>query len=33
MDRVTGSVGMLATAKEAAPFDYTLKCKPTQRMF
>jgi hypothetical protein len=34
MDRVTGDVGMVATAKEAAgAFDYSLKCKPTQRMF
>ena len=34
MDRVTGDVGMVATAKEgAAAYDYSLKCKPTQRMF
>jgi hypothetical protein len=33
MDRVTGNVGMVATAKEAAAFDYSLKCTPTQRMF
>jgi hypothetical protein len=34
MDRVTGDVDMVATAKEAAAaYDYSLKCKPTQRMF
>jgi hypothetical protein len=32
IDRVTGDVGMLATAK-AQTFYYSLKCKPTQRMF
>jgi hypothetical protein len=33
MDRVTGNVGMVATAKEAAVFDYSLNCSPTQRKF
>jgi hypothetical protein len=33
MDRVTGDVGMVATAKEAAAYDYALKCRPAQRMF
>jgi hypothetical protein len=33
MDRVTGNVGMVATEKEAAAYDYSLKCRPTQRMF
>lgn len=32
MDRVTGDVGMLATA-EGEAYDYVLKCKPAQRMF
>jgi hypothetical protein len=32
IDRVTGDVGMLATAR-AQTFYYSLKCKPTQRMF
>jgi hypothetical protein len=32
MDRVTGDVGMVAIEK-ATEFDYSLKCKPTQRMF
>jgi hypothetical protein len=32
MDRVTGDVGMVATA-EGTAYDYLLKCKPTQRMF
>jgi hypothetical protein len=33
MDRVTGDVGMVATAKTPPFYDYSLKCKPTQRMF
>jgi hypothetical protein len=33
MDRVTGDVGMVATEKGAAAYDYSLKCRPTQRMF
>jgi hypothetical protein len=33
MDRVTGDVGMLATSKTGGPYDYSLKCTPTQRMF
>jgi hypothetical protein len=33
MDRVTGDVGMVATAKEWGTFDYSLKCTPAQRMF
>jgi hypothetical protein len=33
MDRVTGDVGMVATAEGAAAYDYSLKCRPTQRMF
>jgi hypothetical protein len=33
MDRVTGDLGMIATAKESHAYDYSLKCKPTQRMF
>jgi hypothetical protein len=32
MDRVTGNVGMVATA-EGQAYDYALKCTPTQRMF
>jgi hypothetical protein len=32
MDRVTGEVGMVATA-EGEAFDYSLKCTPAQRMF
>ena len=32
MDRVTGDVGMVATAKGEA-YDCSLKCRPTQRMF
>ncbi len=32
VDRVTGDVGMLATAK-AQTFYYSLKRKPTRRMF
>jgi hypothetical protein len=32
MDRVTGDVGMVATA-EGEAFDYSLKCRPAQRMF
>ena len=34
MDRVTGDVGMLATSKTGGPaYDYSLKCRPAQRMF
>jgi hypothetical protein len=34
MDRVTGDVGMVATSKETrGAYEYSLKCKPTQRMF
>jgi hypothetical protein len=37
MDRVTGEVGMVATAKETGypvyAYDYALKCRPTQRVF
>jgi hypothetical protein len=33
MDRVTGDVGMLATAELGWPYVYALKCRPTQRMF
>jgi hypothetical protein len=36
MDRVTGDVGMIAIPKTGLfgrPFDYSLKCTPTQRMF
>ena len=32
MDRVTGDVGMVATA-EGEAFDYSLKCRPAQRLF
>jgi hypothetical protein len=32
MDRVTGDVGMVATA-EGQAYDYALKCSPAQRMF
>jgi hypothetical protein len=32
MDRVTGDVGMTAVG-EGNAYDYSLKCKPTQRMF
>ena len=34
MDRVTGDVGMMATAEGwGRPFDYSLKCTPVQRIF
>ena len=33
MDRVTGDVGMVATAEGSGAFDYSLKCRPAQRMF
>src|SRR5262245_10740896 len=37
MDRVTGDVGMVAStkgdSKEGQALDYSLKCRPTQRMF
>jgi hypothetical protein len=33
MDRVTGDVGMLATAELGWPYVYALKCRPAQRMF
>ena len=32
MDRMTGDVGMVATSKTQT-IDYSLKCKPAQRMF
>jgi hypothetical protein len=32
MDRVTGDVGMVASG-EGQAYDYSLKCRPTERMF